>query len=166
MGNVTTMNAELRAEDLSFLDRATDSFVFDAVVAAPRSRVFAAISADPSTWTWYPDLADAGYEGPGPHGVGSRRAVHMAGAYYRETIVAWEEPSVWAYRVDESSVPLAEALVEEWAVLEGEDDDHSVVRWTFALDPLPMFVDARDIAVEMMDTLFHTAMQNLSDALD
>jgi len=160
------MNAELRPEDLSFLDRAEERFVFDAVIAAPRARVFAAISADPSTWTWYPDLSDAGYEGPGPHGVGSRRAVTMAGATYRETIVAWEEPSVWAYRVDESSVALAEALVEEWAVLEGDDDGHSVVRWTFALDPLPMFRDARDIAAEMMGSLFATAMQNLSDELN
>lgn len=160
------MSFELRPEDLSFLDRAADTYVFDALVEAPRSAVFAAISADPSTWTWFPKLSNAGYEGPGPHGVGSRRQVHMAGTAYRETMIAWEEPSLWAYRVDETSVPLARALVEEWALLQsGDDRDHTIVRWTFAIDPKALFTVAKIAAPTVMGSLFRRAMANLSEQL-
>ncbi len=161
------MNFHLRPEDLSFLDRAPDSYVFDALVEAPRAAVFAAIGADPSTWTWFPKLSNASYEGAGPRGVGSRRRVDMAGTFYRETMIAWEEPSCWAYRVDESSVPLAHAPVEEWALFESEDDRaNTIVRWTFAIDPKPLFTSGKVTASALMGSLFRRAMANLSGQLN
>ena len=51
-----------------------------------------------------------------PHRVGSIREVHMSGTTFRETILAWDEPSRWAYRVDESSAPAGHALVEDWVL--------------------------------------------------
>ena len=42
----------------------------------------------------------------------------MRGTTYRETIIGWDPPGLWAYRVDESSLPLAHALVEEWTILD------------------------------------------------
>src|SRR5919202_1806476 len=111
--------------------------MFQEEVDAPQAKVFAAISADPSTWTWFPRLSSGGYEGDGPRGVGTKRWVKMTGITYNETMLAWDPPSRWAYRVDASSAPLAHALVEDWLI--DPQGDHSVVRWTFAIDPRPLF---------------------------
>jgi len=160
------MNFDLRPEDLSFVDTAPESFVFDALVEAPRAQVFAAISADPSTWTWFPGLSKARYDTPEPHGIGSKRQVHMAGTYYRETMIGWEEPSLWAYRVDASSAPIAHALVESWQMLEhGDDAEHTIVRWTFAIDPKALFKGGKIAASTVMGSLFRKAMANLSEQL-
>jgi hypothetical protein len=160
------MNHDLRPESLEFVDTAPEVFVFDAVVKAPRPVVFEAISADPSSWTWFPGLSRASYHGPGPHGLGSTREVHMAGTYYRETMIGWTAPSLWAYRVDASSAPIAHALVETWELLEsGDDAQHTIVRWTFAVDPKALFKAGRVAASTVMGTLFRKAMGNLSDHL-
>jgi hypothetical protein len=159
---------QLRAVDLDFLATAPETHVFEAPVAAPAPVVFDAISADPSTWSWFPGLARGAYESPPPHGVGSIRAVRMGGTTYRETIVGWERddlggPSVWAYRVDEASVPLASALLEEWAIL--PDAEAALVRWTFAIDPRPLWLAGRVAAPLVMGSLFRRAMGNLSAQL-
>jgi hypothetical protein len=160
------MNFDLRPEDLTFLDRAPETYVFDAVIEAPRHEVFAAISADPSTWRWFPGLSNAGYRSAAPHGVGSKREVHMSGTAYHETMIGWEEPSLWAYRVDASSAPLAHALVERWEMLEhGRDGDHTLVRWTFAIEPKALFKAGKLAASTVMGTLFRKAMSNLNEQL-
>ena len=90
----------------------------------------------------------------------------MAGTYYRETMIGWEEPSLWAYRVDASSAPLAHALVEEWAMLEaGDDGGSTVVRWTFAIDPKALFKGGKVAASTVMGSLFRKAMRNLDQHL-
>jgi hypothetical protein len=83
---------------------------------------------------------------------------------YRETIIAWDAPHRWVYRVDEMTPPLAKALVEEWTVR--PEGDGSVVRWTFAIDPRPLFVASMPIAPRMMGRLFRKAMRNLSASLN
>ena len=152
-----------RAEGLDFLKTAPRRYEFAAEVAAARPEVFAAISADPSTWTWFPRLSGGGYEGDSPHGLGSIREARMGRAVYRETMLAWDEPTRWAYRVDESSVPVGHALVEDW-VLE-ERGDRTVVHWTFAIDPRPLFLAGLPLARRLMGRLFGKAMANLSARL-
>src|SRR5262249_27245547 len=71
------MAHQLRTVDLEFLQRAPHRFVFEAVVPASQKVVFDAISDDPSTWTWWPGHEGGAYESPPPHGVGSRREMHM-----------------------------------------------------------------------------------------
>lgn len=144
------MSATLHALEpvgLDFLETAPLRFDYAADLPADADRVFAAISADPRSWTWFPGLADARYESAAPHGVGTRRAVVMDGVTYRETILAWDAPRRWAYRVDESSDDTFTALVEDWII---EDrGDGSVLRWVFAVAPRPdlaeLLADARDV---------------------
>jgi hypothetical protein len=150
----------LRNVSLGFLDDAPTKLEFTADVQARRAAVFEAISADPSSWTWFPGLARGHYEGPGPHGVGSVREVRMAGTGYRETILAWDEPARWAYRVDASSVPVGRALVEDWLL---EDrGDCTTVRWVFAIEPSSLFRLGLPLAPLVMGRLFRRAMANLS----
>lgn len=153
------MRMNLEPRELSWIAEAPQTYVFEASLQSPRPAVFAAIAADPSTWTWFPGLSKASYPSAPPHGVGSTREVTMAGTYYRETMLAWDEPTRWAYRVDESSAPIAHSLVEDW-VLE-EDHGSTVVRWTFAIDPRAAFLVGKPSAGVLMGNLFRRAMKNL-----
>jgi hypothetical protein len=146
----------LRPVGLDFLDTAAVRFDFAAELPAPSAAVFAAISADPSTWTWFPGLADGRYESRPPHGVGTTRAVVMEGITYRETVLAWDAPTRWAYRVDESSEPTFDALAEDWTV--APHANGSVLHWTFAVDPQPDLVELIAGARDTIGTVFSNAM--------
>ena len=52
----------MRQEELDFIERAPRKCVFEEEVQAPQAEVFAAISADPSTWDgWFPGLSSGGF---------------------------------------------------------------------------------------------------------
>ncbi|MBV9935441.1 MAG: SRPBCC family protein [Actinobacteria bacterium] len=158
------MTNQLRAVGLEFLKEAPNSFDFEAEVHAPPAVVFAAIAADPSTWTrWFPGLERGSYEGDGPRGVGTRREVSMTGITYRETMLAWDEPTRWAYRIDESSADMFHALVEDWVV--EPKGDHSVVRWTFAIDPTADVIPLLGTLPEIVGQVFADAMAGLDGYL-
>jgi hypothetical protein len=82
---------------------------------------------------------------------------------YRETMLAWEEPARWAYRVDESTDPVAHALVEDWSF--HDHGDRTTVRWVFAIDPGPAIGDALPAAEKVIGDVFREAMANLSARL-
>jgi hypothetical protein len=154
---------QLRGEGLDFLDRAPHRVQVEARVAAPPATVFGAIAADPSTWSWFPGLTAGGYSDPPPRGVGSRRHVEMGGVTYRETMLAWDEPRRWAYRVDECTAPLFHALVEDWVVQ--RNGDATTVRWTFAADPREEIAAVLPDLRGVLEKVFTAAMRNLSAAL-
>jgi carbon monoxide dehydrogenase subunit G len=154
----------LRPEGLDFVTTAPRSWSFANPVQARPADVFAAISADPSTWVqWFPGLSAGHYEGDQPPGIGSGREVTVGRTRYRETILAWDTPHRWAYRVDETSVPMAHALVEEWTI--EPEGDGSRLRWTFAIDPRPLFRISAPLAGPVMGRMMKRAMGNLSDHL-
>ncbi|MDQ2754471.1 MAG: SRPBCC family protein [Actinomycetota bacterium] len=124
---------------LEFLDHAPHRFVSTGVVRHPPESVFAAIAADPAGWTWFPGFSDQGrYLTLAPHGAGAIRHVWMAKVGYEETVLVWDEPRRWAFRVDRADLPFARALVENYRV-EPRDSGWSEVTWTLAVDPrLPL----------------------------
>jgi len=154
------MTFKLRDVPISFLGSAPKRWTFDAPIAAEPSRVFDAISADPSTWTWFPGMTGGRYTGDSPPGVGSIREARQGPSVYRETVMAWDAPSRYVYRLDETTVPLARALVEEWTIEEASEG--SVVRWTFAIDPRLLFVAMLPVAPRAMGRVFRRAMRNLN----
>jgi uncharacterized protein YndB with AHSA1/START domain len=155
---------QLRPVELDFLHDAPVRLVFEATIASSPEAVFDALSADPATWpTWFPGLRDGGYEGDPPYGVGTKRWVKQARSVYRETIMAWDRPTQWAYRIDETNTSLAKALLEEWAVSPAAGG--STVRWTFAIDPRILFRSLQPIMRPVIGRVFQRAMRNLSDAL-
>lgn len=153
----------LRAEPLEFLTTAPKRWTFEGGVGASPEAVFDAISADPSTWTWFPGFTTGHYLGAGPHGLGAIREIKVGPSIYRETIVAHDRPIRWAYRVDETTVPLAKALVEEWTVEAAGRG--STVRWTFAIDPRLMFRLIGPAASIVLGRVFRKAMTNLDAGL-
>jgi hypothetical protein len=153
----------LQAVDLDFFAAAPYRFEYAEPVGAPPATVFAAVSADPTTWSWFPGIEEGGYESR-PPGVGTRRWVRIGGVKYRETILAWDEPRRWAYRVDETSAPLFAALAEDW-VVEPADRGTSTLHWTFAFDPRPETADVLTGARELIGSTFADAVRGLDGRL-
>jgi hypothetical protein len=152
----------MRSVELEFLADAPIRLEFVEPVHASADAVFAAISADPSTWSWFPGLDEGRYESAPPHGVGAIRYVRMGEWEYRETMLAWEPPRRWAYRVDESTGPAFAALAEDW-VIEPDGDD-ARVRWTFAVDAAELALPPASLR-EVIGPVFAEAMLGLSATL-
>ena len=121
--------------ELDFLETAPHRFHYETVVRRPPEPLFEAIAADPAGWgDWFPGFDHSGHwSTPGPVGTGSRRTVRMAGLTYEETILAWERPHRFSFRLDRAAAPLAYALAEDYRV--SEDPSGSKLEWTFAVDP-------------------------------
>jgi hypothetical protein len=86
---------------------------------------------------------------------------------YRETILAWEPNTRWAYRVDESTGPPFAALVEDWVVV--PDGANARVQWTFAVDAAELATGPNALSPaslrEVIGPVFTEAMRALSASL-
>jgi Polyketide cyclase / dehydrase and lipid transport len=158
------MGHSLRAVELGFLDDAPLRFEYTSPdLPATVVELFAVITSDPSGWSWFPGLEAGGYDGDGPHGVGSHRWVRMGETTYRETILVWDEPNRWAYRVDETSDEVFDALLEDWVIEPTETG--SRLRWTFAFAPRAELADVLAGSHEFIGQTFASAMSGLIDQL-
>ena len=86
--------------------------------------------------------------------------MRVGGVKYRETILAWDEPRRWAYRVDETSAPIFAALLEDW-VMEPAAKETTTLVWTFAFEPLPETAELMAGAHDLIGSTFHDAMLGL-----
>jgi hypothetical protein len=75
----------------------------------------------------------------------------------------WEKPNRWTFRVDETNLPMAKALVEQWTM--EPIGNATQVRWTFAMEPAIFFKLAGPLAPVVMRRLFRRAMRNLEGRL-
>ena len=127
------MKHQLRPEPVEFLRTAPHRRSWSADLTASPEAVFAALSDEPSTWrTWFPNLKDGHWLADAPDGT-RRREVRLAlGVRFAETIVRHEAPNRFAYRLDETSVPMCHALIEEWEITPTTTGCR--VTWTFAAD--------------------------------
>jgi carbon monoxide dehydrogenase subunit G len=151
----------LRAVGLDFLEKAEQKFEVEQQVAAPLERVWNAF-ADASTWShWFPGVEWARYDGSPPAGVGTTRRSSVAGVQYEETMLVWDRPRRWAYRVDRSTAPVARAQLEitDFA----PSGSGTRVRWTLAVDPLEKLGYMADGTPfqEFLAKLFGDAMRGL-----
>jgi hypothetical protein len=157
---------QLRAVDPSYVDTARTRYVFEATIDASPADVFKALSAPPSTWAeWFPAVSKGGYEGDPPYGLGTRRWVRATFTDFRETVVEWDEPTRFTYRVDETSRPLASVLIERWDVEPVGDGSQARVRWTMAMEPKLMFRVGNPAPGLTMRPIFRRAMKNLERRL-
>ena len=156
-----SMSQSYRAVDLDFFETAPIRFVNTELVRRSPEAIFAAVAEDPAGWgNWYPGFSKTGrYLSPPPHGPGSRRLVRMSGVTYDETILAWDPPKRWAFRVDKAAAPIAHALAEDYQITPVELG--SIVQWTFAVDPRSALRRATPLLRPMLTTLFRRAMSNL-----
>lgn len=150
----------MRREDLAFLERAPVVHAFEADVAAPRAKVFAAL-ADPTTWPrWFPGVRSARYASPPPHGVGTIREADVSGTLWTEEMIAWDADRRWTYTVTAASSPVADAQVESFELEDAPGGTR--VRWTLALEPRMLMRLSGPVAPLVMGRLFRRAMANLA----
>src|SRR5579864_727206 len=112
------MARDLQAVGIDFFETAPYRFVNEAVVRHPPERVFDAIANDPAGWgDWFPGFDHSGHWiSDGPPGSGSRREVRVSRIVYQETILAWEPPHRFAFRVDRMGMATAKALAENYRI--------------------------------------------------
>ena len=128
------MAYRLRPVAPEFTRTAPVRFVFTARMTAPPGVVFRALAEDVPGWSdWFPAVTSIGLVDGG-----AGRKVRLAGGTrFRETIVASEPDELYAYRVDEATVPGVHALLEEWRL--APDGTGTRVQWTWAADGNALF---------------------------
>ncbi|MET8601851.1 SRPBCC family protein [Streptomyces althioticus] len=128
------MAHRLRPVGQEFTSVAPVRLVFEREITAAPPAVFDALARDVGGWTaWFRVLTLAR-----PLDGGAGREIRLLGAArFRETILAAEEPDVYAYRVDVTNVPGARAMVEEWRLEPAGTGTR--VRWTMAVDGVAPF---------------------------
>ena len=104
------------AVGLEFLDSAPVSLRATVTVNRRPDEVFAAFAHDPATWgEFFPGFDRSGYyHTPGPHGVGSGKAKRFLGITVEERVLAWDDGTRFAFRVERASVPAFHAFVEDY----------------------------------------------------
>ena len=132
------MAKRLRPVTAEFLERAPTRLVFVSQLRAKPGEVFHELTADASTWPlWFRALRSAGYTGPPPYGPGAGRVVTLrGGAHFVESVVVWDEPRRFVYRVEQANVPGVLAWMEEW-LLAPSASGGTVLRFTMAVDAAP-----------------------------
>lgn len=131
-------------------------------LAAPRGAVFACISGDPAGWgDWFPGFSHNGrWETPSPYGVGSIRTVDAYRSEYRETILAWDADTRWAFRVDETTSPLFDAFAEDYRVTDAGTG--TLLSWTAAFRP----ARAMRLATPLAPATFRFMARRMAGRLD
>ena len=129
------MVSVLRDEDLTFLDNAPTRQIHIADLNLPAVQVFDNLANRPESWPrWFSVVRKCHYEGGPPFGVGTRRRIALRGGILaRETVLAWDTNTRFAFRVNEINVPGIRALMEDWTV-ESLTDRRARVRWVLAAD--------------------------------
>ena len=129
------MKNELRPEDLSFLDRAPIRQVRSTVVDLPPDKVFENIANRPVDWPqWFWVVRDCQYLGDPPCGVGTRRRLALRGGIVAiEKVLAWDQDSRFAFRVDEINLPGLQAFMEDWTT-EPTPQGRTRLQWVLAAD--------------------------------
>jgi uncharacterized protein YndB with AHSA1/START domain len=152
---------ELRPVGLEFLDTASMRVDIEITTSLSQETVWKAF-VDPTTWkSWFPGVVEADYlPQDRPFGVGSIRTANVEGQLFEETILAWDEPYRWTYRIDRCTAELASAQVES-TELAAHGDGGTMVRWILASDPCEGLLLARDILPEILERRLSEALRNL-----
>jgi uncharacterized protein YndB with AHSA1/START domain len=153
----------LRAEDLSFPDRAQVRLAFSRVVPAPPERVFDVL-ADHEGWTrWFVDFKKASVTSAAREGLGTRRRVWVGPMVLDEQFIAWESGRRFSFTMLASNLPILSAMVEDWRLAPVESGTR--VDYTVGFD-LPGWIrPLKGVLLWKFRPLFEKALPNLEDRL-
>jgi hypothetical protein len=147
--------------DLGFLAEAPMRVDIEVRTRLPRDTVWKAF-VDPWSWPdWFPGVDEAAYPNQEPpYGVGTIRTACVSGELFEETLLAWDEPTRWTYRIDRCTAPLASAQVESTELAEA-DAGGTIVRWILASDPSEQLAQAADALPGILEERLGAALRNL-----
>ncbi|CAM5745930.1 hypothetical protein [Streptomyces afghaniensis 772] [Streptomyces afghaniensis] len=122
------MAHRLRPVGLDFVGTAPVRHVSVREISAPVEAVYRALEDVPGWADWFPQVTAAR-----PIDDGKGRDIRlMGGVRFRESVIAAQEPEVYAYRVNVTNVPGVRAIAEEWRLAPAGTGTR--VQWTFATD--------------------------------
>lgn len=156
------MAKTMRAVDIDFVATAPQRATASVPIARPQAAVFAAIADDPAGWgAWFPGFSRTGrYLTPAPHTVGAQREMRLGISSFLETVIAWEAPRLWGFRLDRATLPGIRALAETY-LLEPADSGCTLT-WTVAADPAP----GAALAGRAMPTLLPIMLRRVAKGLE
>jgi uncharacterized protein YndB with AHSA1/START domain len=151
----------MRPVGLEFLDEAPLRVEVAVTSSLPRAVLWNAF-VDPTSWKdWFPGVRQADYPNQSPpYGVGTLRTADVSGELFEETVLAWDEPERWTYRIDRCTAPLASAQVES-SEFAPNPDGGTTVRWILASDPGESFARAREALPGILEKRLGDALANL-----
>ncbi|WP_327712748.1 SRPBCC family protein [Streptomyces sp. NBC_00464] len=154
------MTRQLRSVELDFVESAPLRLVYAAEVSAPPDAVYRALADDVEGWPgWFTQVKVAL-----PLDGGTGREVRLQGGItFRETVVATDPGTRYAYRADRSNAPGLKALLEEWQLSPAGSGTR--VQWTFAADGSPLFRFTLRRARGAVGRSFRDAVGNLDRRL-
>ncbi|MET9375936.1 SRPBCC family protein [Streptomyces sp. NPDC003035] len=154
------MARRLRLVELDFATSAPVRPVFSADLAAPPAAVHRSLAVElGSLPAWFPAVTSAT-----PTGDGAGRTVRLRGGIvFRETIVADEPDTRYAYRIDETNAPGVSAMLEVWELSPAGPGTR--VRWTMAVDGSAPCLLAMRLARPGVGRSFRDAMRRLDRRL-
>lgn len=152
---------ELRPVGLEFLDTAPMRFEVEAQTALSREEVWSAFIDAPTWPSWFPGVTEAAYrEQARAYGVGTIRTANVNGVEFEETMLAWDDPTRWIYRIDRTTADLALAQVEA-TLFEERSTGGTRVVWILACEPRPGFAAAADALPAILENILAEAIRNL-----
>jgi len=152
---------EMRPVGLEFLEQAPLRVEIAVTSRLAPERVWQAF-VDAGSWKdWFPGVRSASYPGESAaYGVGTRRVADVEGELFDETILAWQEPTLWTYRIDRCTAPLAHAQAESTQLAPAAAGGTRVV-WILASDPREGLDAARDALPQILERRLGDALANL-----
>jgi uncharacterized protein YndB with AHSA1/START domain len=119
-----------------FLQSAPLRIVVTQHLGASREAVFRELTDDAASWpTWFHEISRAAYTGPGPYGPGAGRSVALRGGVrFVESVLVWDEPERFVYRIEETNLSGAHAWMEEWLLTPGPSGTGTTLRFTMAIE--------------------------------
>ena len=152
---------EMRPVGLDFLDTAPMRFEISVVSPLPLARIWAALIDAPTWAAWFPGVTESSYAvREEPHGVGTLRRANVSGVLFEETLLAWDEPTRWIYRIDRCTEDLASAQVEA-TLLDHNPDGGTRVTWILATDPREALASAEAAMPGILEERLAQALANL-----
>ncbi|MBF9068498.1 SRPBCC family protein [Streptacidiphilus fuscans] len=144
-----------------FLESAPVRVVAEERLTSGPDALFRELTDDASTWpSWFGAIRRASYTGPPPYGVGAGRAVKLVGGIrFVESVLVWEEPRRFVYRIEETNLLGAHAWLEEWLLT--PDGDGTSVRFTMAIEGHAMIELPTHAARSLVERSCRTAMHKL-----
>ncbi len=145
---------------LEWVDQAPRKFVNEVTIDASPEEIFE-VWADIDQWPkWFADIQRGEWTSEGDPGVGSTRIVYLDDLNVKETILAWDPGERFAFCITESTLPLADKLVEDYR-LTPTDDGKTRLVWTVGYE-LRWFVKPLSfIVVKQFGGMFKAAAQDM-----
>ncbi len=128
------MRYSLRAEDLSFPERAHVRLEYRHRIRRPPQEVFA-ILAEHEKWPlWFTGLSRVEVLGPNGTGVGARRRARLGPLALEERFIAWEPGSRFSFTMVGANLPALAAMIEDWRLSPTEGGAATEIDYTVAMD--------------------------------